>query len=390
MAVGYHHGVSITEISGGTRNLQTIRTGVIGMVGTAPDADPAVFPENVPTLVTDINSVLGKAGDQGTLAMSLDAIASQCSPIGVFVRAPAGADEAETTSNVIGTVTASQQYTGLQALLVAQSILGVQPRVLGAPGLDNQSVTTKLVELAQKLRAFAYARCVGETVSEMIAYRKQFGARELMLIAPNFLKWNASTNTAESVAATAFALGLRPKIDSEQGWHRCISNVAVNGAEGIDKDISWNLLSSDTDAGLLNQAGITTLINKNGYRFWGSRTCASSSLFHFETATRTAQIIAETIADNMFSVVDGVMVPNSARDIIDTTNAKLTEWTRLGFLLGGECWYDDRANTKEKLKDGIIEFDYDFNPVPPMENPRFNQRITDKYFANFNQAVVQQ
>lgn len=211
-----------------------------------------------------------------------------------------------------------------------------------------------------------------------------------MLIGPNFLQWNTRTNAAESIAATAFALGLRAKIDNDIGWHKTLSNVAVNGVEGVDKDISWNLLSSDTDARLLNEAGITTLINKNGYRFWGSRTCDGSGLFHFESATRNAQIIADTIAENMFTFVDDVMIPNNVRDIIETVNAKLREWTRLGFLLGGECWYDKDANTKEKLKEGIIEFDYDFNPVPPIENLRFNQRITDKYFANFNQAVLQQ
>lgn len=211
-----------------------------------------------------------------------------------------------------------------------------------------------------------------------------------MLIGPNFLQWNTRTNAAESIAATAFALGLSAKIDNDIGWHKTLSNVAVNGVEGVDKDISWNLLSSDTDARLLNEAGITTLINKNGYRFWGSRTCDGSGLFHFESATRNAQIIADTIAENMFTFVDDVMIPNNVRDIIETVNAKLREWTRLGFLLGGECWYDKDANTKEKLKEGIIEFDYDFNPVPPIENLRFNQRITDKYFANFNQAVLQQ
>lgn len=168
---GYHHGVSLTEINGGTRNLQTIRTSVIGMVGTAEDADPEVFPINVPTLVTNVKSVLGKAGDTGTLATSLEAISAQSSPIGIFIRVPEGENAAETTSNVIGQVTASQQYTGLHSMLVAQSIFGVQPRVLGTPGLDTQSVTTKLVEIAQKLRAFAYARYEGENVSEMLAYR---------------------------------------------------------------------------------------------------------------------------------------------------------------------------------------------------------------------------
>ncbi len=57
---------------------------------------------------------------------------------------------------MIGT-TVGSEYTGMQALLAAQQQLGVKPRILGAPGLDTEAVTTALVSVAQKLRAFVYA-----------------------------------------------------------------------------------------------------------------------------------------------------------------------------------------------------------------------------------------
>lgn len=389
MSDSYHHGVKVTELTGGSRYLQTFRTSVIGMVGTAPDADDDVFPENVPTLITDIQDVTGKAGDAGTLPEALQAIAEQGNVLGVFIRVPEGQTEAETTSNIIGKVTANQQYTGLQALLVAQSLFGVTPRVLGAPGLDDKPVTTALVSIAQKLRAFAYARCHGKTVAEMLNYRKDFSARELMLIGPDLLAYDTAQSVAKDVAASAYALGLRAKIDSTIGWHKSLSNVAINGVVGISRDIGFNLQSSDTDAGLLNEEGITTLINYNGFRFWGSRTCDASKLFPFETSTRTAQIIADTIAENMFTFVDGVMSANNIIDIRESVNAKLREWTRLGYILGGECWYDPASNPKENLKNGIVCFDFDYTDAPPMESLLFTQRKTDKYFANLNQAVTQ-
>jgi phage tail sheath protein FI len=48
----------------------------------------------------------GKAGESGTLARSLDAIADQAKPVTVVVRVAQGETEAETTSNIIGGVTA--------------------------------------------------------------------------------------------------------------------------------------------------------------------------------------------------------------------------------------------------------------------------------------------
>lgn len=389
MAQDYHHGVRVTEVNDGARYARTINTGIIGIVATANDADPGVFPENIPVLLTNVKNASGKAGDTGTLAQSLEAIASQTSPITVVVRVKEGENEAETTSNVIGEVTANQQYTGMQALRVAQSILGVTPRILGAPGLDNQSVTTQLAGIAQKLRAFCYGKCHGETVSEMIAYRKEFGFRELMLIAPDFVTWNTRTDSVQSRFATAYALGMRSKIDDETGWHKTISNVPVNGPEGITKDISWDLQSSSTDAGLLNENDITTLINYKGYRFWGNRTCSADPMFAFESAVRTSQIIADTIAEAHFNYVDALMSAANARDIVESVNARLRTWTRDGYLLGGNCWYDPEYNTKEELKAGKIGFDYDFTSVPPMEDITFRQRITDRYFADFSQAIVQ-
>lgn len=389
MAQDYHHGVRVTEVNDGTRYARTINTGIIGIVATANDADPEVFPENIPVLLTNVKNVSGKAGDTGTLAQSLDAIASQTSPITIVVRVKEGENEAETTSNVIGEVTANQQYTGMQALRVAQSILGVTPRILGAPGLDNQSVTTQLAGIAQKLRAFCYGKCHGETVSEMIAYRKEFGFRELMLIAPDFVTWNTRTDSVQSRFATAYALGMRSKIDDETGWHKTISNVPVNGPEGITKDISWDLQSSSTDAGLLNENDITTLINYKGYRFWGNRTCSADPMFAFESSVRSSQVIADTIAEAHFNYVDALMSAANARDIVESVNARLRTWTRDGYLLGGNCWYDPEYNTKEELKAGKIGFDYDFTTVPPMEDITFRQRITDRYFADFSQAIVQ-
>lgn len=389
MAQDYHHGVRVTEVNDGTRYARTINTGIIGIVATANDADPGVFPENIPVLLTNVKNASGKAGDTGTLAQSLDAIASQTSPITVVVRVKEGENEAETTSNVIGEVTANQQYTGMQALRVAQSILGVTPRILGAPGLDNQSVTTQLAGIAQKLRAFCYGKCHGETVSEMIAYRKEFGFRELMLIAPDFVTWNTRTDSVQSRFATAYALGMRSKIDDETGWHKTISNVPVNGPEGITKDISWDLQSSSTDAGLLNENDITTLINYKGYRFWGNRTCSADPMFAFESSVRSSQVIADTIAEAHFNYVDAIMSAANARDIVESVNARLRTWIRDGYLLGGNCWYDPEYNTKEELKAGKIGFDYDFTAVPPMEDITFRQRITDRYFADFSHAIVQ-
>lgn len=388
----YHHGVRVTEINTGARTIATIATAIIGMVCTAPDADALTFPFDTPVLITNVSAAIGKAGTEGTLAASLTAIADQAQAVVVVVRVsdiPPDIQNPDLTANVIGTTTAQGQKTGLQALLSAQAELGVKPRIIGAPGLDTQAVTTALAVVAQKLRAMAYASCAGcDTVAEALLYREEFAARELMLIWPEFIRFDTATAANVTAPAVAYALGLRSRIDQDQGWHKTLSNVAVNGVIGITKPIFWDLQSSTTDAGLLNEGSVTTLVNSNGYRFWGSRTCSDDPLYAFESYTRTAQILADTMAEAHMWAIDKPLHPSLARDIIEGINAKLRELKSGGYILDGRAWLDEEVNTTASLKTGTLRIDYDYTPLPPLEDLTLRQRITDTYWADFASRVT--
>ncbi len=384
----YHHGVRVLEINEGTRVISTVSTAIIGMVCTAEDADATLFPLNTPVLITDVLAASGKAGKNGTLARSLLAIAEQAKPVTVVVRVAEGKDEAETTSNIIGGADENGKYTGMKALLAAQAELGVKPRILGVPGHDNLEVATALAGICQQLRAFGYISAYGcKTVSDAIKYRAGFSQRELMLIWPDFVNWNTTTNNSDIAYATARALGLRAKIDQETGWHKTLSNVGVNGVSGISASVFWDLQTVGTDADLLNQACVTTLIRKDGFKFWGSRTCSDDPLFQFENYTRTAQVLADTMAEAHLWAVDRPVTPTLIRDMIDGIKAKFRELKSAGLIIDGDCWYDESANDKETLKAGKLFIDYDYTPVPPLEDLTLRQRITDRYLANFAASV---
>lgn len=384
----YHHGVRVLEINEGTRVISTVSTAIIGMVCTAEDADASLFPLNTPVLITDVLAASGKAGKNGTLARSLLAIAEQAKPVTVVVRVAKGKDEAETTSNIIGGADENGKYTGMKALLAAQAELGVKPRILGVPGHDNLEVATALAGICQQLRAFGYISAYGcKTVSDAIKYRAGFSQRELMLIWPDFVNWNTTTNNSDIAYATARALGLRAKIDQDTGWHKTLSNVGVNGVSGISASVFWDLQTVGTDADLLNEACVTTLIRKDGFKFWGSRTCSDDPLFQFENYTRTAQVLADTMAEAHLWAVDRPVTPTLIRDMIDGIKAKFRELKSAGLIIDGDCWYDESANDKETLKAGKLFIDYDYTPVPPLEDLTLRQRITDRYLANFAASV---
>jgi phage tail sheath protein FI len=389
MPTDYHHGVRVSEVNDGSRPIRTISTAIVGLVATAEDADATFFPLNKPVLVTNIAAAAGKAGTKGTLAAALKAIALQTKPVMIVVRVAEGQDAAATTTNVIGGATADGQKTGIEALFAAQSAFGVKPRILGAPGLDNEAVATALAAAAQKLRGFAYVAGYGcATKEEATAYRANFGQREVMVIWPNFIAWDTVTSKDMEIPAVAFALGLRAKIDQETGWHKTLSNVTVNGPTGISKPVFWDLQDPATDAGYLNEQDVTTLIRSNGFRFWGSRTCSDDPLFAFESYTRTAQVLADTMAEAQMWATDKGMHPSLVRDILASLNAKFRELINGGYLIGAEAWLDSSANTPDTLKAGKLTIDYDYTPVPPLENLMLRQRITDRYLMDFAASVA--
>ena len=388
MPVDYHHGVRVVEASDGIRPIRTISTAVIGIVAIASDADAAAFPLDTPVLVTSINAAIGNAGLLGTLKPTLEAIADEGNAMCVIVRVADGegvddaAKQADQDAKVIGTVMPDGSYTGMKALLTAKAKLGIKPRILACPGLDTLTVATALAGIAQQLRGFAYVHANGAATKEDAnTYRENFGQREIMVIWPEF------KNGANIVTPTAKAIGLRAKLDEQIGWHKTLSNMPINDVTGISKDVFWDLQDPATDAGYLNSNEVTTLIREGGFRFWGSRTCAADPLFAFENYTRTAQVLADTMAEAHLWAVDRPLTPSLARDIIEGINAKFREMKALGYIVDGQAWYNPDANSEVTLKDGKLYIDYDYTPVPPLENLLFTQKITDRYLADFAAAI---
>ena len=380
------HGVRVIEETTGIRPIRTIATAVIGIVCTADDADALMFPIDEPVLLTNIVDAIGKAGTTGTLARSLYAISRQANAMTVVVRVAEDIDDDIQMANVIGKYE-DGKYTGAKALLTAQTKLRVTPRILGVPELDTQEVTTEMVSIAQKLRGFLYAHTVGDTKEAAALYETNFAAREVMLMYGDWLGFDETTGTVTTIDSVATALGLRAKIDNDIGWHKTLSNVAVNGVIGTTHDVSFNLSDPSNDANYLNGNNVTALIHSDGYRYWGNRTASDEPKFMFENYTRTAQVLADTIERAHQWAIDKPLSPGLASDIVDGVDVKLREMTTSGYLLGGASWFDASLNTKETLYSGKMVVPYDYTPVPPLEQLEFIQKITDTYLIDFARRV---
>ncbi|WP_168194417.1 phage tail sheath C-terminal domain-containing protein [Formicincola oecophyllae] len=157
------HGVE-TLSTAVSQPLVSVDLSTIGLIGTAPGADPAAFPLNTPVLVSGSDAVLvGKLVSQlpaaqggtpnlnpsqaGTLPMAVSTILDECSPVMVVVRVEEGSSESATIANIMGGVDAQGNYTGVHAFQAAEAITGRRPRLLCAPGWSHQSVAEALVSI---------------------------------------------------------------------------------------------------------------------------------------------------------------------------------------------------------------------------------------------------
>lgn len=367
------HGIKSNFLTEGTRSIAARATAVIGIVGTAPAATALKFPLGERVLITDIRAALADMGDTGTLPAAMAAIADQASPIVVLVRVGVDADVADQNALV---------NAGLDLLLSAESEFDARPKIIGAPGLDTAIVTAHMVGVTQKLRGFTYAAAIGATAQDAIDYRADFGQRELMLIWPNFTGGFAGD-------AVARAMGLRAQIDEQQGWHKTLSNVVVNGVTGIDTDVTFDFQSEATDAALLNTAGVTTLVRfGGGFRFWGNRTCSDEPLYAFESAVRSSQVLADEIAYGLAWATDKPMNRYLVKDVVETVNARLRKLVSQGRLIGAKAWFDPALNPSADLAAGKLVLDYDFTAVAPLEGLELNQRITDRYYADLGAQLA--
>jgi uncharacterized protein len=141
MATDFLHGVEVVTVASGPRPIQTIRSAIIGIVGTAPDATVGAFPLDTPVLVNSRGGYAG-IGATGTLAKALAGIFDQFSPFVVVVRVDAGASDRDALANVVGGVdVGTGARTGIQAFRDAQATVGVSPMLLIAPGFTSDRQT---------------------------------------------------------------------------------------------------------------------------------------------------------------------------------------------------------------------------------------------------------
>ena len=378
------HGIEIIELDDGPRPIRTVKSSVIGLVGTAPGADEEKFPLDTPVLIAGRRTDAAGLGKTGTLPAAIDGIFDQCGAMVALIRVAEGADDAATKSNIIGGVDDdTAKRTGLQALLDCRSEIKVIPRILAVPGFSHElAVGTEMNALAQRMKSVCIVDGPNTTDMDAISYRENYGSDRVYVVDPWVKVWDTVQNKEIVQPASARVAGLISKMDNTRGWWWSPSNQVIDGIVGISRGIDFELGDFNCRANYLNENEVATIVHQDGYRLWGNRGCSIDPKTAFLCVRRSADMIAESILYAHLWAVDRGITKTYLEDVRDGVRSYIRHLKKVGALIGGDCWVDPEINTPDQIAQGIVYWDYDFTPVYPAEHLVFRSHIVDRYLTD--------
>ena len=291
-------------------------------------------------------------------------------------------DTAVSASDIVGGVDAGTgAYSGITALVGAQSALGVAPKIIIAPGYSSdRSVGDALLTVANRLRATVPIEGPSTTDGAAIALRGNYGSRRAYLVDPDVrIADPEGGDTPVSAPSSAFVAGVIARSDSERGFWWSPSNRLIRGILGTARPIDFSIGDKSARANILNENEVATIIREKGYRLWGNRTCSSDPKWAFLSVVRTADLLSDALLRSHLWAVDRNISRTYFEDVAGGVNAYIRNLVGREALVGGRCYPTPDLNTAESLADGRVYFDIDFTPPPPAERITFRTRLTNEY-----------
>lgn len=395
------HGVEIIEIDDGARPIQTVKSSVIGLVGTAPKG-----PVNTPTLILGSRSEAVKIfGDNQNYSIpkALDGIFDQTGAMVVVINVADPENSAHLTDSVLdptkitlgdivgGVDSETGKYKGVSALLAAQSEVAVTPRILIAPGFTHQTpldendelvanpVIAELLGIAESLRAVIIADCPNTNDTDAVNYREDWGSARIYPVYPWVKVLNPVDSSIVQEPPSARVAGLIAKSDNDRGFWWSPSNMVINGIVGISKPIDFALGDANSKANFLNENDIATIIQQDGFRLWGNRTTSADAKWMFLQTRRTADMINDSLLKAHMWAVDRNITKTYIEDVLEGINNYLRYLKSIGAIIGGVAFADPALNTPDQIALGKVSFDFDFTPPYPAEHITFRSRMVDDY-----------
>ncbi|MBO6273470.1 phage tail sheath subtilisin-like domain-containing protein [bacterium] len=399
MPASFLHGVETIEVTKGARTIQTVKTAVIGIIGTAPidEVDEQYRTINEPTLIlneTEAVRYFGKSKAGFTIPDALDAMFDQGAGIAIVINVfnPEKHENVEDVklSDIIGGVDAlTGKRTGLKAFEDCYSLFGYYPKTIVAPVYcESAAIVPEINIICNKIRAIGLVDApVGASVQDVITGRGSQGtinfntsSDRIVLCYPHLKVYDSETDTIKLQPYSQRLAGVIAAKDIEKGYHWSPSNTEIQGIIGVERQLTSMINDPTSEVNTLNEAGVVTVFNSygTGFRTWGNRSAAfpSSTLpTNFINVRRTADILHESVEYSMLQFIDYPIDNGLIDSICETVNQFIRTLIGRGALIDGKCSFNQDKNPTTELANGHLLFDIEFMPPTPAERITFESFI---------------
>jgi len=296
------------------------------------------------------------------------------------------------SSQIIGSNTGGVR-TGIKCLELVKNLFGFKAKILIAPFfVETKSVADELQVAADKYRGIYLPDAPsGTTIAQALASRgpastisfKTASQRGYALF-PALVAYDVATDSNINVPYSAYMAGVISRVDNEEGFWVSPSNHEINGVLGSSIPVIADYTDPNSEANLLNAAGITTVYSGygTGVRTWGNRSLsypANSDPKTFISIRRMADVVHESLEEAAFPYVDKPINQALADVIREEGNSFMNTLIGRGACTpGSRVEYVVEDNPASELALGHIQFNLVFMGPTPAE------RITFKSLLDIN------
>lgn len=400
MPASFLHGVETIEITKGARTISTVKTAVVGIVGTAPieDVEEQYRTVNTPTLILSETEAVRYFGNHKagfTIPQALEAFFDQGAGIAIVINVYDPENHKNVEAVKIGDInggidSVTGKRTGLKAFEDCYSLFGYYPKTIIAPVFcEDTAVVTEINTICNKIRAMGIVDApVGATVQDVIKGRGPQGtinfntsSERIILCYPHLKVYDSTTDSIKLQPYSQRLAGVIAAKDVEKGYHWSPSNTEIQGIVGVERQLTSMINDPTSEVNTLNEAGVVTVFNSygSGLRTWGNRTAAYPSSTHptnFINVRRTADILHESVEYAMLQFIDFPIDNGLIDSICETVNQFIRTLIGRGALIDGKCSFNSEKNPTTEIANGHLTFDIEFMPPTPAE------RITFESFIN--------
>lgn len=294
-----------------------------------------------------------------------------------------------TSADIIGTVDADGNSTGIELIENIYPKFRVVPTILIAPKYSTAPevaavMKTKVAKINEVFKAIAIADIPATlTYSEVPAWKneKNLVDENLIVCWPKIslggVQYHISTQLAGLMAQVDYDNDSVPYVSPSNKNLQMDSSVLADGTEQF---------LSLPQANYLNSQGIVTALNfSSGWVAWGN-SCSkfpssTDPIERFISIRRTMNWIINSLVLTYFSQVDAPMTRRLIELVMDSVNIWFNGLAAKGCILGGRIVFDSDDNPTTNLISGIVKFKIYVTPPPPAEQISFELEFDPDYLS---------